>query len=291
MRLLAFACLTVFTGPLAATGTIKQLSYKDKEIQKLRSEMTQNLRLLRRGDRFQIRWRTYTVRDQDNFFKIMAKTMQNHDTLSSVNRLASIWDIRKGDKWLIPNIRGIALYGSKHKLAKEYKVSLSKILNIPGKKGLYFIAGFRFKPEARKLFRLESFIRPVTGPVSSRYGLRRDPFHNKRSWHNGIDIACPKGSKVKASASGKVIFAGWRGGYGRAVIIEHYGGYQTLYGHLKTLKVKKGQKVKQGQVVAHSGNTGRTTGPHLHFELRRKGRAVRPLFNHGLLRRARRKTT
>ena len=106
--------------------------------------------------------------------------------------------------------------------------------------------------------------------------VRVDPFTNKHKFHKGIDIACPIGSKVHASAKGKIIFTGVMGGYGNLVIIEHSNGYQTLYGHLKSIRVKVNQMVSQGDEIALSGNTGNVTGPHLHFEVKRKGKNILP---------------
>ena len=104
-----------------------------------------------------------------------------------------------------------------------------------------------------------------------------NPFNRKRmQFHSGVDIACRMRTKVFAARDGKVIFAGYKGGYGRLVIVKHEHGYHTYYGHLSKTIVKPGQKVPRGKLIALSGNTGRTTGPHLHFEVRKRGRPVNP---------------
>ena len=272
------ACAVLFISSISAAN-IKDLSYKDPVIKSLRKEVSSNLRLSKKGFRVHVTWHEYRIKKGDTFFQVMAKTMLNHDTLSSVNRLASLWDVEPGDRWLVPNMRGVADFGPLEKLVKKYRVTIDNIYTVPGKKNLYFIPGKSHHPSQRNFFNLKAFIRPVAGVVSSEFGTRIDPFHNKRSFHTGIDIACNTGSAVKASAGGRVVFAGWNGGYGRSVIIEHENGFQTLYGHLSKINVKKNQKVKQGQPIADSGSTGRATGPHLHFEVRRKGRVVRPDFN------------
>ena len=279
MRHSSLALVFAFSTPaLFAFRTISKLSYRNHEIRLLRKEITHNLRTFKHGDAIQIKWRYYRIVKNDNFFKIMAKTMQNHDTLSSVNRLASLYDIIPGQRWLIPNMRGIAVYGSLRTIRKKYR-KIAKPIQVPGKKNLWFLAGAEFNPEERKYFNLKIFIRPVAGKISSKYGRRRDPFTKKSIFHRGIDIACHNNSKVKASAGGKVIHREWLGGYGHTIIIQHQNGYQTLYGHLNSYKVKKGARVKQGQLIALSGSTGRSTGPHLHFEVRRKGRSTRPSFH------------
>lgn len=111
---------------------------------------------------------------------------------------------------------------------------------------------------------------PARGIITSRYGRRWGELHT------GIDIAVPRGTTVKAADSGVVSFAGWNGGYGYCVIINHTNGYQTLYGHNSKLSVKVGQEVSKGQKIAASGSTGRSTGPHVHFEVRKNGVAQNP---------------
>jgi len=126
----------------------------------------------------------------------------------------------------------------------------------------------------------ESFLsgRPISkGWISSPFGRRIDPFTGKLAWHHGIDFATGKtGVDVKAVASGVVTFAGEKQGYGQMVKINHGNGYETLYAHDEKLLVKPGDIVKKGQVVALSGNSGRSTGPHVHFEVHKNGRVVDP---------------
>ena len=112
---------------------------------------------------------------------------------------------------------------------------------------------------------------PVNGIITSRYGLRQDPIDGGTKHHNGIDIAVPTGTSVKAVAAGRVIESGSRGGYGNLVTIEHGGGMLSRYGHNSHLEVSVGDQVEAGETVALSGSTGRSTGPHVHFELWRNG--------------------
>lgn len=106
--------------------------------------------------------------------------------------------------------------------------------------------------------------------------MRFHPILKKTKLHTGVDFACPSGTSVKAAASGTVIMAGWMGAYGNAVVIDHGGGVSTLYGHNSRVACRAGQEVKQGQVIAYSGSTGWSTGPHCHFEVRRNGVPVNP---------------
>ena len=121
------------------------------------------------------------------------------------------------------------------------------------------------------------FANPLPGQkTSSRFGLRRDPFNGRRAVHSGLDFRGKRGMPVFATASGTVIHAGRKGGYGKMVEIRHAGGYTTRYAHLSRYFVKKGQKVQSGKKIGAVGSTGRSTGPHLHYEVRRNDVARNP---------------
>lgn len=115
------------------------------------------------------------------------------------------------------------------------------------------------------------FAWPLRGRLSSRYGMRWGRMHE------GIDIAAPSGTRVRCVESGRVIHSGRLGGYGNVVIVRHKGGFSSVYSHNRKNRVRKGQRVKRGETIAEVGATGRATGPHLHFELRRSDRPVDPL--------------
>lgn len=120
--------------------------------------------------------------------------------------------------------------------------------------------------------------RPIKrGWISSFFGWRTDPFNGRREYHKGVDLAGKEGSDIIAVAAGIVTWAGDRYGYGNMVEINHGNGYITRYGHCKEVLVKAGDSVTKGQVIAHMGSTGRSTGPHVHFEVHKSGRVVNPL--------------
>ncbi len=117
---------------------------------------------------------------------------------------------------------------------------------------------------------------PANGQLAGFFGMRRDPFSGLGEFHPGVDIVVNPGTSVRATADGRVIQAGWYGGYGLAIVVSHGNGLETLYGHLSKVGYLVGQEVRRGEVVGLSGSTGRATGPHLHYEVRVSGAPVNP---------------
>jgi murein DD-endopeptidase MepM/ murein hydrolase activator NlpD len=117
---------------------------------------------------------------------------------------------------------------------------------------------------------------PVVGRVTSPFGYRIHPVYGTRKLHSGLDVGAPTGTPIAATSGGEVIFSGWRGGYGNAVIIDHGGGITSLYAHMSQLGVSEGTTVDRGDIVGLVGATGTATGPHLHFEIRLGGTPVDP---------------
>ncbi len=121
------------------------------------------------------------------------------------------------------------------------------------------------------------FRHPVAGRITSRFGMRFHPILRVTKLHTGVDFAAGTGTPIHAAGDGVVVHAGWWGGYGNCVVIAHGNGRSTLYGHCSSVHVSSGQKVRRGEVIAAVGCTGYSTGPHLHFEVRRNGVPVNPM--------------
>lgn len=132
--------------------------------------------------------------------------------------------------------------------------------------------------EEKVLFQYTPSIWPLVGWVSSDFGMRRDPYTSEYVMHSGLDIAADMGSPIVAPAAGYVTFVGMLGPYGKTVIIDHGFGISTYYGHLSQAYVTVGQEIKRGSRIAAVGNTGRTTGPHLHYEVRQNGIPTNPRY-------------
>ena len=121
-------------------------------------------------------------------------------------------------------------------------------------------------------------IRPVQeGYMGSGFGYREDPFNGKVRFHYGLDFAINTGTKIYSPAEGKVKFAGTQGGFGKVIKIDHGNGYRTIYAHLSKIKVKGGQQLQRGELIAMSGNSGRSAGPHLHYEVHQYGAPQNPM--------------
>ncbi len=229
-------------------------------------------------------YRYQTGRD-DTFWTIMSRTSSNIDTLMTVNALGSAADVSPGRTIFIANMRGIIFHNRNNTpvehLARAFKIPGKYILRVNGDsiegKSHIFIPQAGISTIERSLFLGTGFIAPLIDiRRTSGFGMRRDPFTRDLRFHGGVDLACRPGTRVYAARPGKVSFAGYKGGYGRVVEISHSHGYYSIYGHLSRIAVRPGMSVNTNTVIGLSGNTGRSTGPHLHFEVRRNARAINP---------------
>jgi|YNPBryBLVA2012_1023415.scaffolds.fasta_scaffold00013_63 murein DD-endopeptidase MepM/ murein hydrolase activator NlpD len=131
--------------------------------------------------------------------------------------------------------------------------------------------------EQRSLYRFTPLIWPAQGNVTSPYGRRVHPITRQDDFHAAIDIAAPPGTPVQATADGVVRFSGWQSGYGQVIVVEHKYGYRTVYGHLSARRFNSGDRVTRGTVIGAIGNTGTSTGPHLHYEVWRDNKVQNPI--------------
>lgn len=135
----------------------------------------------------------------------------------------------------------------------------------------------KFLSEQRDLYKSTPLGWPVKGEITSPFGKRKHPKYGYEEIHTGIDISVPSGTEIKATADGIVVFSGYHGRNGNVVMIKHGYGFTTVYAHNKQNLVSVGQKVKRGDIIAISGNSGSTTGPHLHYEVWKNNSPVNPL--------------
>ncbi|MGE5416772.1 MAG: peptidoglycan DD-metalloendopeptidase family protein [Acidobacteriota bacterium] len=232
----------------------------------------------------------YEVKSGDSIWGIASKTKVSINTLMAVNNLDSDDLLHTGQRLRIPGsgerlhrlekgqtlwdiarayqITTDELVKANPELKDPQRLHIGQVIKIPGSKGYTPIVSPQ--PASRSLQSMFSW--PVLGVITSKFGWRKK-FGN----HHGLDIACPLNTPIKAASSGIVSFAGMRRIYGKMVMIKHRNGVETVYAHASKLLVKEGQRVRRGQVIARVGVTGRTTGPHVHFEVHRNGTAINPL--------------
>jgi len=231
----------------------------------------------------------YTVRQGDMVGKIADRFGVSQDSIISVNRLKNTRTIQIGQLLKIPSIDGI-IYTARDgdtpaSIADKYRVSLEKIALANGISDNAVPAGSTlFLPDAKldwvtiQEINGDLFLKPLHSGyyISSRYGWRNNPFSGSRTFHNGVDMAAPMGTAIYAALDGTVISSGYDVTYGNYVIISHHSGYQTLYGHMSKILVSKGKRVTTATRIGLVGNTGQSTGPHVHFTVYKNRATINP---------------
>jgi murein DD-endopeptidase MepM/ murein hydrolase activator NlpD len=229
----------------------------------------------------------YTVRRGDTISAIAQHFKLSMDTVISFNNIQDARTLKVGAVLTIPNSDGLKYRVRRGDylggIAKRFGVSLNELLDwnslessviVPGQE--LFVPGARLGEMERNRVFGRLFVYPTKGRVTDRFGMRNDPFTGMRRFHNGVDLAGPVGTPVVAAMSGKVAMVGFNPTYGRYIILTHPEGFQTLYGHLSAFRVQKGDGVKQGQRIGDVGNSGYSTGSHLHFSIFRRGEPIDP---------------
>ena len=237
-----------------------------------------------------VKYEEYTIGEGENLTTISRKIGVNLDTLVSVNKITNANKLKPGQKIIIPNRNGL-LYTIKQNeniedVASKYDIQLNRILAFNKIDEIsdieigddIFLPGAKYTLDERIEKFGQMFSLPVTVTrISSLFGYRVHPITKVRTKHTGVDIPGSLNTPVYAARKGKVIFAGYSGGYGNLVIVRHDKGYTTYYGHLNKITTKIGANVGVGVMIGRMGSTGNSTGSHLHFEVRRNGEALNPI--------------
>jgi murein DD-endopeptidase MepM/ murein hydrolase activator NlpD len=224
----------------------------------------------------------YRVREGDTFSGIAERFGLDLDTVASINREwgRGVHLLRVGEAIKIPNQNGIFLRAGPdlEGLCSEKEVPCEVVLQVNrvGRGQVaagteLFFPGVQHTGIERSVVTGTAFLRPVAGWLSSRFGYRRDPFSDAMHYHRGVDLAAPLGSAVRAALDGKVVAVSYDSVLGNYVLLRHQIGYSSLYGHLQQVLVRPGASVSRGQKIGTVGSTGKSTGPHLHFEVRKNG--------------------
>jgi murein DD-endopeptidase MepM/ murein hydrolase activator NlpD len=203
-------------------------------------------------------------------------------------RLRVVAGLNKGDEQLAPLAQGGSDTASRTALVDALKQRTGRVADWVNQD--LTALGQEINSQARSLRELKAYlddkvatlastptILPVKGLITAGYGYRKSPFTGQREFHEGLDIAAPYGTPILATADGIVSFAGPLVAYGNVVFIDHGHGFATFYGHTSTTRVREGQRVRRGDIIAYIGTTGRTTGPHVHYEVHVDGVISNPL--------------
>lgn len=238
-----------------------------------------------------VTYQNYKVKSGDTISGITRKFgLSNISTLIAVNDISNVRQLAAGQKLKIPSMDGIVYTVQKgdsiSSIVGKYKIKTESLLDANELSSeelsvgqLLFIPGAALDRNTLQNAMGELFILPISASFrwSSPYGWRSDPFTGVRSFHTGTDMACPQGTPILASQSGRVSAVSTNRVYGNYVIIDHGNGYQTLYAHMYKALAKKGAWVSQGTRIGLVGSTGYSTGPHLHFMVYKNGNRIDPM--------------
>jgi LysM repeat protein len=235
----------------------------------------------------------HTIQQKENFWKVAKTYGVDIDTIVGANPGLGKLSAARGQTICVPNQKGVI-----HKIAEREDIQMiAALYNVPSEKiaavnnltaksilvsGLeLFVPGAKPKKLSEELTAQYSlrgiFGSPLPGRITSSMGMRKHPVGGFRGKHTGIDLAAKDGTSIAAAAGGTVVQTGEGDYIGKFVIISHNNSYTTIYGHCSQVLTSPGKTVKKGQIIAKSGHTGRVTGPHLHFEIRKNGAPQDPL--------------
>lgn len=255
------------------------------------------------------------VLNNESIKKLASRYGLNSDTIILVNGLKRPSDLKTGDIVTIPNQDGrliqVRANDSIYKISERYGVSWKKIVDCNNLSDINIKSGMKLfipdsgmtKYERERFYQIKPkqaapvvrnsdksgnasrknimnsniFSWPIKGAITSSFGLRSDPITGVKDFHTGLDIRGAMNTPVKAPSDGVVAFAGWSNVYGNFILLKHENNIVTMYGHLNKINVEKGENVKQGNVIGVVGTTGRSTGPHLHFEVLKNNKRENPL--------------
>lgn len=235
----------------------------------------------------------YRAKKGDTLFSVSARCNIPYETIALVNQLTSSDTFIEGKLLILPCASGLFIpdpgFIKKEKPLSALEALVQKAHGDVLEHNLYlcytiagrifcFLPGERFSSTERAFFLDSTLKLPVRSfSISSPYGVRQNPFGNSNQFHKGIDLACPEGTEIYSCKSGTVLQTALNDPvYGNYVLIKHDGGITSFYAHLSSVSVKEGSSVQGGQFIGRSGQSGKVTGPHLHFEIRMNGRSQNP---------------
>lgn len=304
-----FASVFISTGEASAYSSIKPQNFNDilkdkkqnlgalyKDSFSEIAKRDKDLAFVYMREKFRgknVAYTIYHVKARENFWTVAKKFHINIDTIIGANPELDGLSAFTNQQLIVLSKKGVVHEVKDTKenvqmLSDLYRVGKDDILKENNLTfGMLKQGDLLFIPDAKPIFisdnlkklyaKRSMFRSPLAGKYTSLFGMRVHPVTGELSMHQGVDIRADMGSWVGASADGKVIFAGWGGNLGYCVKLAHKDGYVTIYGHLSKILVHEGQNVFAGKLIAKTGNSGRTTGPHLHFAIYKDGKLLDPL--------------
>ncbi|MDR2509540.1 MAG: M23 family metallopeptidase [Spirochaetaceae bacterium] len=293
-------CAAVMTAgaglfPRGADGGIGGMSYTENELEKINveAEAAEAEVAIPEPEEYSapipVLYSSYRIQRGD-MIGLLAETFGlNQGTLVSVNSIKNSRAIYPDEMLKVPNQDGIihtvAAGETLQKIAANYSINegaivtanelFSEKINTGSK---LFLPGAKLDYTQLQEINGDLFIWPIRGRITSRYGYRINPVSGRRAFHTGVDLSGVTGVPIKAAMSGRVTTAGYNDIFGNYVVIAHHSNYRTLYGHMSSIRAKRGAYVRTGEIIGYVGNTGQSTGSHLHFTVYKNGVTVNPLL-------------
>ena len=213
----------------------------------------------------------YVIKKDETIEAVSKRYGVSMNKIRQVNAAIDVSALKPGEEIFLPGARPVGLVEHQQDNAK---LAEAKKIN---QKALKDLAKNEKPQKGEVAVKNAAFRWPLMGRINSPFGWRQHPITKRRDFHTGIDIKGNRGDIIKCAGAGKVVYSGWMGGYGKVLVVEHSNGQSTLYAHCSTLLVGKGANVSSGHLIAKVGTTGRSTGPHLHFEVRNGNSPVNPI--------------
>jgi murein DD-endopeptidase MepM/ murein hydrolase activator NlpD len=305
----AWACLLLLLSAAAARPDyppIRSLSPEDELFRQMQADLSDYFRAINRGlpalsgggrtapasggsaGLPPLRFFALARPEKMDLFSLAARLNLPYATLATLNGASGPARFAELEVLVVPNLPGLFVPDQARSSFEEILASITAnsrkdpqpvVVLLPGgTRRFSFYPGADFSPVERAFFLNILFRFPLAlGQLTSAYGPRPDPVTGSPDYHHGVDIAAPEGMEVQAARDGLVVQAGFDPVLGYVVVLAHEGGYQTVYGHLRQIRVALNQQVRSGMIIGEVGSTGRSTGAHLHFEVRRKGSSRDPL--------------
>ncbi len=306
----AFACLLLMLSAAVARPDyprIQRLSPEDELFRQMQSDLQSYFRAINRGlpalsgsgrvspaggaasgQLPPLRFFSLARPENMDLFALAARLNLPYATLATLNGASGPARFAELELLVVPNLPGLFVTDSPQSSFEEILSSLTAnsrrdpqtvVVRLPGgSRRFSFYTGEDFSAVERAFFLNILFRFPLAlRELTSAYGPRPDPLTGSPGYHHGVDVAAPVGMEVHAARDGQVVQAGIDPVLGNVVVLAHEGGYQTVYGHLRVILVALNQRVRSGMIIGEVGSTGRSTGAHLHFEVRRKGSSRDPL--------------